>query len=409
MRQTRLERIEQLCRAWTLAVPLFAGVGCFSQHEGPHVSDTATNWLKGCTSDAVCGGGRCIDKVCTTTCSVSAPNACERLDENASCETDGNTRPICDLTCSNNAACEDFRVGYTCQSGRCRVAQVPPLPPSDAGAAPPTDAGAIPVVDAGPVTQSDSATVPPPADGGSSVPPSLLVSTLSSEPIAPPHRIRVLRAADGMPFDPPIELTTLAGLGSFGVPPIPGNVPITLHVVGEGPASNPSSTYDSVKIGYDPTTDSMVRIHNVGTATIQSVTGGYTIRQDRAPLDVTVYVRDDNRFVGAVGCAQAFLDGSSTAAAEADLRYTAANELPTTLSMLSATRRGAGRFSFGNISKGPHTLRISVDGGATFIAEVPFFVPLTRAEAVGDYKTVYMRLDVAVTGADPTPASCPPQ
>lgn len=58
------------------------------------------------------------------------------------------------------------------------------------------------------------------------------------------------------------------------------------------------------------------------------------------------------------------------------------------LTQQSVTLRRVGRVQFGNLAKGDHTLRISVDGGSTFIAEVPFNLPLVRSEATSLYKAV---------------------
>lgn len=420
MRQTRFDRIEQMFRALMLSVPLLAGVGCLSQHEGPGASDTATNWLKSCTSDSACGGGRCVDKVCKTSCSPSSPSACEWLNESASCETDGTARPACDLTCTASSSCEAFRVGYTCQSGRCRVATLPPLPPIDAGSpTPPTGA------DSGttPQTGTDSGTTPPPgADGGTSDagsnPPSnsgvpTLVSILAGDPsgfIATPHTIYGLMASNGQPLSPPLQVTTSPNDGTFAIPPLPSipALPLTLHAVGQGSATNPSGTFDALKLDYDASKDALLRIQTVGTATIVQTTGGYTAKSDRAELMVSVFYSDaTGKRVGTVGCAKAFLDGDANAAAEADLRYVAASRLPTTLAQLPWTLRSKGALWFGNISKGAHTLRVSIDDGASFLAEVPFYVPITRAEALGEVKAVHIELDVDVPGPNPTPASCP--
>jgi hypothetical protein len=396
MRQARLNRIDPMYRALMLAAPFVVGVGCLAQHEGPGASDTATNWLKHCTTDAACGSaGSCIDNVCTAICAPRMPNSCAAFGDAARCAPRANGRDVCVLPCSTSAQCENFREGYVCALGQCRT-------PEWAESNPPSDGG-LTLPDVG----------PPPAgnDGGASAPETpTLVSILAPDEsgyIATAHTVHVLRAVDGMPFDPPIQLTTSPNNGQFLLPPATDGVPITLHVVGVGAANNVASTFDALKLNFDASSDPLLRVQSNGTAALGATVGAYTAWQDRAELMVSVSFVSGGQRVGAVGCAKAFLDDDPSAAQAADLRYVGANRLPTTLERQSATLRGEGRFQFGNITKGAHTLRVSVDDGASFIAEVPVYVPLTREEASSAYKSVHAELDIEVPGPDPTPADCP--
>jgi hypothetical protein len=340
-------------------------------------------------------------------CSLQAASSCQAVHEDAVCVASVDTGPLCDLPCISNIACAAFRPGYTCEEGHCRSA---PPPGRDAGTTPVVDASTPPVVDAGTLPVVDAST-PAGGDASTGAPASgTLVSVLANDEsgfIATPHTIHVLRAEDGAPFSPPLQVTTSAANGRFTLPAIPGDVPITLHVVGNGPLNDPTSTYDALKLDFDATRDRLLRISSVGTASVGETTGAYTGLQDRSELGVTVYFTSAGQRAGVVGCAKAFLDADPNAAADADLRYVARTGLPTTLAQQPSTLRSSGRFQFGNVPSGVHTVRVSVDDGATFIAEQTVYVPFTRAEAEGPYKSVHAVVDIEVPGPDPTPVNCP--
>ena len=101
------------------------------------------------------------------------------------------------------------------------------------------------------------------------------------------------------------------------------------------------------------------------------------------------------------------MDGATTLDEAAAQRYIGSGGLPTGSEFLSQTLRGSGRFYFGNLAKGQHTLRVSIDDGRSFIATATFFVPYSRAEATSESKEMLVQLDIDIEGPDPTPTSCP--
>ena len=88
-------------------------------------------------------------------------------------------------------------------------------------------------------------------------------------------------------------------------------------------------------------------------------------------------------------------------------RYNAANGIPTTLRRLDQTLANSGRFYFGNLAKGQHTLKVTLDGGKSFIAERSLFIGRTREEAESPFKSLLYLVGIDVKGPNPTPASCP--
>jgi hypothetical protein len=102
-----------------------------------------------------------------------------------------------------------------------------------------------------------------------------------------------------------------------------------------------------------------------------------------------------------------FLDDQPHPATSVAQRYNAANGIPTTLRRLDKTLANSGRFYFGNLPKGQHTLKVSLDDGDTFIAERSVFVGKTRAEAESPFKSLLYLVGIDVKGPNPTPANCP--
>jgi hypothetical protein len=223
-------------------------------------------------------------------------------------------------------------------------------------------------------------------------------------PIRIPHDIVVLNAATGEALDPPVRATS-DSQGQFLLPIHPTDVDLALHVEGQGDASAGNATFDTVVLGFGAH-DPLVRVWAAGTASIPQQVAGFSARQDRAQLRGTVYVTRAGRRVGVVGCAKLLLDGATGLAIDSDQRYVSANGLPTTPGTLAATEPARGSFYFGNIAKGMHTLRVSVDDGKTFIATRRFVVPFSRAEATSAYKDMIVQLAIDIEGSNPTPANC---
>jgi hypothetical protein len=58
------------------------------------------------------------------------------------------------------------------------------------------------------------------------------------------------------------------------------------------------------------------------------------------------------------------------------------------------------------VVKGKHTLKVSLDGGKSFIAEKSIYVPIARAEASSEFKAIQYFVGIDIKGLNPTPASC---
>ncbi|HEX6243221.1 MAG TPA: hypothetical protein VFZ61_20045, partial [Polyangiales bacterium] len=128
----------------------------------------------------------------------------------------------------------------------------------------------------------------------------------------------------------------------------------------------------------------------------------------KVALSGAVYaVNDAGRRVGIVGCAQVFIDDQPHPAVSFDQRYNASNGLPTRPERLDRTLAGSGRFYFANLTKGEHTLKVSMDGGKSFILERKILVSKVRGEASSPFKSLLYLVGLDVKGTNPTPAGCP--
>jgi hypothetical protein len=211
---------------------------------------------------------------------------------------------------------------------------------------------------------------------------------------------------------------TAEGAGTFSFKKVSRKPGVWIHVIGAGPASVKESTYDSLSLSAPDSGDTLIRISTVGTASIAETTGKFTADKEKIAIGGAVYQIDNTgKRIGSVGCAQIFLDDNTTPPAEgADplaTRYVASSGLPaplgTTSPAINKTLAGAagGKFFIGNVSKGKHTFKASLDGGKTFIAEAEIFIPFTRNEATGEFKNFLTLIALDVPGKDPTPAGCP--
>lgn len=227
-----------------------------------------------------------------------------------------------------------------------------------------------------------------------------------SEGLSVPHQVQLLHAKTGEPL--PGFRTTSASGGRYAFRNVPGDVEVAVHAIGVGPASEGNATYDSISFYVPNTGDNLLRVSSVGTAGLAAASAGFTPADDRAPLSGTVFQVDGGgKRIGQIGCAKVFLDDLPHPATSVDQRYNASNGIPTTLRKLDKTLANTGRFYFGNVSKGPHTLRVSLDDGKSFIAERSVFVGKSRAEADSPFKAVLYLVGIDVKGPNPTPANCP--
>ena len=221
-----------------------------------------------------------------------------------------------------------------------------------------------------------------------------------------PHEVELLNAATGEPL--PGFTTRSASGGKYSFKDVPSDVELAIHAIGVGAAEEGGSTYDSIAF-YNPAAgDELLRVSSVGTAGLAGMTAAFTPSQDRVALSGTVYqVNEQGRRIGTVGCAQVFVDSEPHPAARFDQRYNASSGIPTTLAKLQQTLASSGRFYFGNVEPGMHTLKVSMDGGKSFILERKLFLGKVRREASSPFKALLYLVGLDIKGANPTPAACP--
>lgn len=237
----------------------------------------------------------------------------------------------------------------------------------------------------------------------------------ASEFIGKPSKVEVIDG-DGKPLSPPITAMTNTS-GQFKL----GGTPCSLkgawiHVTGTG--TTDEDTYDSLSLSAPDSGDTLIRASFVGTVKLAEMTGGFTAMDSKVAIGGAVYrVDDKGKRIGTIGCAQIYMDGNAHPKEGVDQRYVQ-GALPTTWTTRDKTER-TGKFYFGNVDKGEHTFKVSVDGGKSFlklrpieggetVEAVTIKVPFVRSEAKGPYKSFLALFGIDVPGSDPTPADCPP-
>lgn len=271
------------------------------------------------------------------------------------------------------------------------------------------DDGGHSVMDAGLDSGSDAG-----GDGGVVLPgnqtytgtlvPILAVDTTA--PIPQPHEITVLDNETGAPLNPPIVATSAAGTGAVTIPGLPGGR-VALYVKGVGDAT--TGTYDTVITNVlTSAKNDLVRISSSGTVSAAEQTGGFTPKADHAATAGAIYWTPGGTRRGTIGCAKVFVDGRTGPATEYDQLYNGPSGLPVPLSTQSQTLR-SGRFYIANTPVGTHTLRVSLDNGATLLPEVTtFVVPFPRSAAASAVKAVLIQVGIDIdVPTNPTPAGCP--
>lgn len=221
-----------------------------------------------------------------------------------------------------------------------------------------------------------------------------------------PHEVELLDAKTGVAL--PGFKTTSAPGGKYSFKNVPGDVELAVHAIGVGPATDSGSTYDTISFYVPNTGDNLLRVSSVGTASLTGRAAVFTPADDTAALSGAVYqVSDSGQRIGAVGCAKIYLDDQPHPASALDQRYNASNGIPTELAKLDQTLKGSGRFYIGNLTKGEHRLRVSLDDGNTFIAERTVFIAQSRQEASSPFKSILYLVGIDVKGPNPTRADCP--
>ncbi|MEY4510850.1 MAG: hypothetical protein RLZZ450_2972 [Pseudomonadota bacterium] len=229
-----------------------------------------------------------------------------------------------------------------------------------------------------------------------------ILATDTSAPIAVPHTLELLNPKTGKPYSPAVTAMTTAVTGTvtFNAPADP----IYIWIKGVG-----ADTYDTVIANASRLNgDKLLRISSSGTLSLANMTGGYTNKPDRAAVAGIVYWSPGGVRKGAIGCAKIFIDGKTANDTDQDQLYNAASGLPTTIDKQSQTLK-AGRYYIANMTVGQHSLRASLDNGATFLGTAPstFLVPFPRSEASSTTKAVLVQASIDVdVPANPTPATC---
>jgi hypothetical protein len=233
------------------------------------------------------------------------------------------------------------------------------------------------------------------------------LATDASNYLPGPREVLVLDSATGMALVPEVRLRTGGMTGKVLIPALPSQLVPSLHVIGTGEAPE---SHDSISLNFVATdSDGLLRASSSNLA--QLVYGGSSVtpRPKRAMLWGSVGWRPRaGKPSRGIGCAQVFLDDAPSPDTVSDQRYVSANGLPTLLSIQDATPIGGLRsFFFGNIAVGAHTVRVSLDGGASFIAETHFVISRARQDALGPAAEIAYDLAIDVDAPrDPTPATC---
>jgi hypothetical protein len=219
--------------------------------------------------------------------------------------------------------------------------------------------------------------------------------------VGEPHEVIALDAS-GAPLSPALRARSHPSNGALVLAGIPSGLRPMLHVIGRGLGD--SDSHDTISLSYDSdAAANLLPVQVNGSSRVAATTGAYTPRADRAALWGSVYWRrPGGERAGSVGCAMVALDGD-----DSDLRYVR-ELLPVRPAEQPATMQGARySFVFGNIAPGAHTLRVSLDGGESFVASASFHIPRARQDALGPAQDVAYALAVDVEAAfDPTPAEC---
>ncbi|MET0284346.1 MAG: hypothetical protein ABW352_07745 [Polyangiales bacterium] len=233
-----------------------------------------------------------------------------------------------------------------------------------------------------------------------------ITATNADAPILVSHRVELLDAEE-KPLNPPIVNMTSSTDGK--VTSTPPEAAKSIYVTGVGVAGGGMSTYDTIVANHNwESGETLLRISSAGTLMVAETTGGFTANAERAAVTGAIYWTTDGKLrKGAVGCAKVYIDGAKVPDEDASQRYVAMSGLPAKLADQDHTFPGRGQFYIGNMKTGNHTIKVSMDDGATFIGEKTFYVGKTRAQASSPTKSVLYQLGVDIVApANPTPASC---
>jgi hypothetical protein len=226
----------------------------------------------------------------------------------------------------------------------------------------------------------------------------------TSAPIKTPHKITAVDNETGVPLEGGKYSTMTSSTdGTWALKDVPMDKPIAIHLEGTGSATE--GTYDAITINVtnNSVDEPLTRVSAAGTATTAEMVAGYKANQAAAGLSIGVYHVVNKQRKAIIGCVKAVLDDSEDLTKAADLRYVTAGGLPSAMQPMTESNRGA--MLFGNIPKGKHKIKLTVDDGKTYFGETEFTIFKSRDEASSAFKSIlfFMAIDVP---ENKTPAGC---
>lgn len=247
-------------------------------------------------------------------------------------------------------------------------------------------------------------------------PTATLVSWFDGDPIVgESYEVRLLEAPPtGTPTTRGSALQSDPETGELQLPMASERGTTVFHVLGSSYAVEDGfetivfDTYDSVLLNFSwQHGDRRIRVPLVEMAGFEQAIAQVVPELDRAALTGHVYGGPANEVRGSVACAELFLDDASTGMdQDAAQRYLASNRLPAAPQDQTHTSSSGG-FYFGNLSPGTHRMRVTLDGGQTFVADEKVAITMVRADAWGPAELMLYQFDMHVDAtSDPTPSDC---
>ena len=169
---------------------------------------------------------------------------------------------------------------------------------------------------------------------------------------------------------------------------------------------NPEAgTYDAIGTAPHDSGEEFIYLSSTGSADLVADAAKYEQKPDRAAVIIGIYYTPGGagtERMGNVACARAYLDGNTSELDEnSDQRYV--EDVLPAIGPNETYQRGA--VYFGNMPMGLHSVKISVDGGATLVdAELTFDVFAARQDAKGPDKNVIYT--IGFDSPVPTPEGC---
>ena len=215
-----------------------------------------------------------------------------------------------------------------------------------------------------------------------------------------PHTVFFLNADNHMPvMGQPESVVSVDGV--VEIMGWPADTQIMLWTVGNKDAG----TYDSIGTGPTGSGEEFIYMSSTGSADLVAGAAQFELKPDRAAVTIGIYYTPGGPGtprMGNVACARVYLDGNPSELDEdSDQRYV--EDVLPALGPNETYQRGA--VYFGNMPKGAHSVKISVDEGKTMVdGELTFEVFAAREDAKGEDKNVIYTL--GFDSPVPTPDTC---